>query len=184
VPGQPPVLRGERVILRPVEASDRRDLRSHLADPTVARWWGPPKPDIDVLDDWLETDSDTMVWTIEVEGRVAGSVQASEEIDPDYRHAGIDLFLGPDFQGKGIGTEAIRVLAGWLFQERGHHRLTIDPSAANERAIRAYTSVGFRPVGLMRQYERGADGTFHDGLLMDLLRDELRRPGQRDEPRA
>jgi aminoglycoside 6'-N-acetyltransferase len=33
--------------------------------------------------------------------------------------------------------------------------------------------VGFRPVGIMRQYERGTDGTFHDGLLMDLLRDEL-----------
>lgn len=25
----------------------------------------------------------------------------------------------------------------------------------------------------MRQYERGGDGQFHDGLLMDLLRDEL-----------
>jgi RimJ/RimL family protein N-acetyltransferase len=37
-----------------------------------------------------------------------------------------------------------------------------------------YTSVGFRPVGVMRQYERGGDGRFHDGLLMDLLRDELR----------
>ena len=30
-----------------------------------------------------------------------------------------------------------------------------------------------RPVGVMRQYERGGDGQFHDGLLMDLLRDEL-----------
>jgi aminoglycoside 6'-N-acetyltransferase len=66
------------------------------------------------------------------------------------------------------------VVARWLFEERGHHRLTIDPSAANERAIRAYTAIGFKPVGVMRRYERGPDGTFHDGLLMDLLRDELR----------
>ena len=63
-------------------------------------------------------------------------------------------------------------MARWLFDERGHHRLTIDPSAANARAIATYTAVGFRPVGLMREYERGPDGTFHDGLLMDLLRDE------------
>ena len=41
------------------------------------------------------------------------------------------------------------------------------------RAIRAYGKVGFRPVGAMRRYERGPDGTFHDGLLMDLLADEL-----------
>jgi aminoglycoside 6'-N-acetyltransferase len=40
-------------------------------------------------------------------------------------------------------------------------------------AIRSYAKVGFRPVGVMRQYERGGDGRFHDGLLMDLLRGEL-----------
>ena len=77
------------------------------------------------------------------------------------------------FQGRGAGTEAVRLLARYLFEQRGHHRLIIDPAAANERAIRSYTRVGFRPVGLMRQYERGPDGRFHDGLLMDLLRAEL-----------
>lgn len=156
-----------------MRARDHSRLRAFLRDPSVARWWGPPKQDVDVLDDWLETDPETTVWAIEVDGKVAGSIQASEEADPDYRYAGIDLFLGPEFQGQGLGTEAIRVLARWLFEERGHHRLTIDPSAANERAIRAYGAVGFKPVGLMRQYERGPDGRFHDGLLMELLREEL-----------
>jgi aminoglycoside 6'-N-acetyltransferase len=169
-----PPLSGERVLLRAVTAQDHDTLRSILADSSVARWWGLPKPGVDVLDDWLEADPDTTLWTIEVDGKVAGSIQAAEEADPDYRHAGIDLFLGPGFQGQGLGTEAIRVLARWLFDERGHHRLTIDPSAANERAIRAYSAVGFRPVGIMRRYERGPDGEFHDGLLMDLLRDDFR----------
>ena len=48
-----------------------------------------------------------------------------------------------------------------------------DPAAANHRAIRCYEKVGFRRVGVLRQYERGPDGRFHDGLLMDLLRPEL-----------
>jgi len=65
------------------------------------------------------------------------------------------------------------VLARHLFRERGHHRLTIDPALANERAIRAYERVGFRRVGVMREYERGADGSWHDGLLMDLLAREF-----------
>jgi aminoglycoside 6'-N-acetyltransferase len=51
---------------------------------------------------------------------------------------------------------------------------TIDPAAANEWAIRAYESVGFRRVGVMRQYWRGPDGAWRDGLLMDLLAEELR----------
>lgn len=139
----------------------------------MARWWGPARSDVDVAEDWLDADADTTVWTIEVGGAVAGSIQAAEEADPDYRHAGIDLFVGHAFQGRGLGSDAIRTVARWLFEARGHHRLTIDPAAANERAVRAYAAVGFRPVGIMRRYERGPDGAFHDGLLMDLLRDEL-----------
>lgn len=80
---------------------------------------------------------------------------------------------GSDWQGQGFGPEAIRVLARHLLAVRGHHRLTIDPAADNTRAIKAYERVGFKPVGVMRQYERGPDGTWHDGLLMELLADEL-----------
>lgn len=167
------VLRGSLVVLRPVDPADVAALRTHLQDPTVARWLGPVRPEEDVVGDWLGGDPDTISWTIEAAGEVAGSIQATEESEPDYRHAGIDLFLGPAFQGRGLGRDAIRTVARWLFEVRGHHRLTIDPSAANARAIRTYTAIGFRPVGIMRRYERGPDGTFHDGLLMDLLRDEL-----------
>jgi aminoglycoside 6'-N-acetyltransferase len=40
---------------------------------------------------------------------------------------------------------------------------------ANEPAIAAYTRVGFRPVGVMREYQRMPDGSWVDALLMDLL---------------
>ena len=108
-------------------------------------------------------------------GRWAGrrGIQYHEENDPRYRHAGIDIYLGSRFQGQGAGREAVALLARYLFEQRGHHRITIDPAAANDQAIRSYTKAGFRPVGVMRQYERGGDGHFHDGLLMDLLRGEL-----------
>jgi aminoglycoside 6'-N-acetyltransferase len=64
-------------------------------------------------------------------------------------------------------------MARHLFTDRGHHRLTIDPSARNQQAIRSYARVGFQPVGVMRRYWRGPDGTWLDALLMDLLVDEL-----------
>jgi aminoglycoside 6'-N-acetyltransferase len=77
-------------------------------------------------------------------------------------------------QNLGYGTEALRVVANYLLEERRHHRLVIDPAVANERAGRAYERVGFRPVGVMRQYSLGRDGESHDGLLMDLLAGEFR----------
>jgi len=86
----------------------------------------------------------------------------------------MDLFLATESQNQGLGRAALRLLARHLFAERGHHRLVIDPAASNARAIRAYEAVGFKPVGVMRMYERGPDRTFHDGMLMDFLAEELR----------
>jgi aminoglycoside 6'-N-acetyltransferase len=47
------------------------------------------------------------------------------------------------------------------------------PGVAAAAAIRCYERAGFRPVGIMREYERGAGGVWHDGLLMDLLASDL-----------
>lgn len=167
------ILTGERVVLRPPREDDTERLRIILLEPSVARWWGPTDP-ATVAEDWLEVEADDTVFVIELDGVVVGSIQYSEETDPDYRHAGIDLFLATDVQGQGVGPDAIRTVARYLIDVRGHHRLTIDPSAANERAVHVYSKLGFRPVGIQRLYERGPDGTFHDGLLMDLLADDLR----------
>jgi len=105
---------------------------------------------------------------------VRGMVQFGEEEEPHYRHASIDIFVDPSVHGSGIGRDAVRTLARHLVRDRGHHRLVIDPAADNEAAIRCYASVGFRPVGVMRRYEHDVDGPgWHDGLLMDLLADEL-----------
>jgi aminoglycoside 6'-N-acetyltransferase len=90
----------------------------------------------------------------------------------EYRHAALDVTLAGAHQGCGLGPEALRLVIRHLI-EQGHHRFTIDPAVANERAIRAYAKLGFKPVGVMRAYELGADGTWHDGLLMDLLAGEL-----------
>jgi aminoglycoside 6'-N-acetyltransferase len=143
-----------------------------LHEPEVARWWGVHDAER-VRDDLIEPE-DEVAYAIESGGELIGAVTYSEEPTPEYRHAGLDIFLTTDRQGRGLGSEALRLLARHLFDERAHHRLTIDPAAANERAIRAYERVGFRPVGVMREYERGPDGEWRDGLLMDLLPAELR----------
>jgi aminoglycoside 6'-N-acetyltransferase len=111
---------------------------------------------------------------IELEGDVVGAIQYDENDTPMYKSAGIDLFVTTPRHGQGIGTDAVRTLARYLIGERGHHRITIDPAADNAAAIRCYEKVGFRPVGVLRSYERGPDGSWHDGLLMDLLAAELK----------
>jgi aminoglycoside 6'-N-acetyltransferase len=78
----------------------------------------------------------------------------------------------------------VATLARHLVDDREHHRIVIDPAADNAAAVRCYTAVGFRPVGLMRRYERDpVTGQWHDGLLMDLLADDLVRPAGARAPR-
>lgn len=118
-------------------------------------------------------DDEAQTFVVQHEGRVVGAIQWSAEDEPDYRHASIDIYLDPRVHGRGVGADAVRTLARYLLTDKGFHRLVIDPAAANAAAIRCYSKVGFRPVGIMRQYERGADGTWHHGMLMDLLAGEL-----------
>lgn len=159
-----------RVELRPLDRSDLPVLTEILRQDGVRRWWGQHDAQ-DVEAEFLHGSAESL--GIAVDGELAGAVQFNEETDPDYRHASIDIFLGQRWQGQGHGPEALKLLASHLIHSRGHHRITIDPSADNIRAIRAYEKVGFRRVGVMRKYERGADGTWHDGLLMDLLAEDL-----------
>ncbi|MGC5017611.1 GNAT family N-acetyltransferase [Micromonospora sp. DT47] len=166
------MLRGRTVTLRPAAEADVPALAAIRATPEVRRWWrggedltGEVRADL--------ADDDLTVYAIEHDGRVVGAVHCYAEPDPDYRHAALDIFLDPAVRGTGLGRDAIRTLARHLIDDHGHHRLTIDPAAANTAAIRAYAKVGFRPVGIMRRYERAEDGTWHDALLMDLLADDL-----------
>ena len=153
------------IVLRALIAADAPELRRIRATPEVARWWGPAEDDFPLGD-----GDDVARLTIEVDGAVAGMVQFGEELDPKYRHASIDLFLDPALHGRGIGTEVVGRVVRQLIDDHGHHRITIDPAADNAAAIRTYEKVGFRPVGVMRRYERDVDGDgWHDGLLMELL---------------
>jgi aminoglycoside 6'-N-acetyltransferase len=168
---RPTLLRGLNVVLRPLRADDVERVTEIQAEPGVARWWGPPNKA--QLQRQANGGDDEKALAIEREGELVGLIQYHEENEPDFRHAGIDVFLAGRAQGHGLGTDAVRTLARYLIDERGHHRLTIDPAADNGVAIRAYKKVGFRRVGVMREYWRSPDGTWRDGLLMDLLAREF-----------
>jgi aminoglycoside 6'-N-acetyltransferase len=166
-----PVLRGERVTLRPITEPDLDALVAIIQSAGVREWWWN-SGDADQLRGDLPNGGNAFV--IEIDGEVAGWLGFEEELDPGYRHASVDISLDQRFQGQGAGPDAIRTAIRWLASERNHLRFTIDPSASNERAISAYEKVGFKPVGVLRRHEMGPDGSFHDGLLMDLLIEELR----------
>jgi aminoglycoside 6'-N-acetyltransferase len=164
-----PTLAGERVMLRPISEVDLEPLADIIREPSVARWWGEADEPERLRENLL---MDGAAWAIELDGQLAGWIGYTEETEPEYRSVGLDISLSSRFQGQGLGPDALRTAIRWLASERGHHRFTIDPNAANEPAIRAYSAVGFKPIGITRRSEL-IDGEWTDGLLMDLLIEEL-----------
>lgn len=158
------------MVLVPVAATHVAELRRILATEPVRRRWGEESSS----PRWPFDDPSSVRYAVLVGEAVRGMIQYTEEDEPAYRHASIDIFIDPAVHSRGVGRDLVRTLARHLVLDRGHHRLTIDPAVDNLAAIRCYAAVGFRPVGVMRRYERDLDGRgWHDALLMDLLAEEL-----------
>jgi aminoglycoside 6'-N-acetyltransferase len=173
-----PPLRGERVRLRALAEADVARVAEINALPEVARWWRPESADEirgNIADDELAA------WVVELDQELIGYAQAYEESEPDFRHAGLDLFLHPAAHGRGLGRDVVRTVVRHLLEERGHHRVVIDPALANETAIRTYEAVGFRRVGVLRRYWWDhVEERWTDGLLLDLLAGELQQHGDQN----
>lgn len=166
------MLAGDRIRLRALAESDAERVSEINALPEVARWWAPES--IDDIRAKITRD-DIAAWVVQLDGPVVGHVEAYEEPEPEFRHGGLDLYLHPAFHGRGLGRDVVRTVARHLLDDRGHHRVVIDPALANTTAIRAYEAVGFRRVGVMRRYWWDhVDERWADGLLLDLLAGELR----------
>jgi aminoglycoside 6'-N-acetyltransferase len=149
-------MRSGDLLLRRFGPADAEALAALFAEPEVKRWWA---------DDDYDREGG---WVVDVGGEVAGWVQYEEESYEWYPSVAFDIALTTRLHGRGYGRRALR-LAIEHFVSKGHHRFTIDPAVDNERAIRSYAAVGFRPVGVLRAYGRNPDGSWHDGLLMDLV---------------
>ncbi len=183
-------IEGTRLRLRPVEERDLPSLMVWVVEPDVLYWWDDEMADLeetraeflapdesDPRDGYIIEEREAggrPVGGRPVGGRPVGYIQWwHRSYDPHYHWtAGIDIFIGePDARDRGVGTEAVRMLLGYLFEVRKLHRVTIDPELGNARAIRSYQKAGFRLDGVLRHHEfiRGA---YIDTQMLSILEDE------------
>jgi RimJ/RimL family protein N-acetyltransferase len=79
-----------------------------------------------------------------------------------------------EYWGRGYGTDAMRVVLRFAFQELNLHRVSLSVFAYNERAVRSYVKAGFREEGRTRELML-REGTRHDVIEMGILREEWTR---------
>jgi aminoglycoside 6'-N-acetyltransferase len=125
------------VSLRRATGEDVDCLVAWHADPEVTRYWDDETFTRAEMEGRLAR-ADVEAWIVEESGEPVGYLQVHPE--------GLDMFLVPAARGRGIGPKAARAMARHLVDERGYARVTVDPYAWNETAVRAWARAGFVEV--------------------------------------
>ncbi|MEU9597474.1 GNAT family protein [Streptomyces sp. NPDC048109] len=184
-----PVLTGDRTVLRPFTEADAERMWEIVNDPEVAHFTGAPSRELTprVLRDWYGTrsaqpDRLDLAVTDPADGELLGEVVLHDWV-PEDRCCTFRTLIGPRGRGRGVGTEATRLIVGHAFGELGLHRVQLDAYAHNRRAIRVYEKVGFVREGVRREVEQ-RDGVWVDEVLMAVLDHEWAvHRGHPDVPR-
>jgi aminoglycoside 6'-N-acetyltransferase len=134
-------VRGEQTTLRPVEATDVDLLVAWHADPDVSRYWDDERFTREAMLERLGRP-DVAPYIVLAEGSPIGYLQ----VWWDTGGGGLDMFLVPSARGGGLGPDAGRAMAQHLLDEHGWTRVTVDPYAWNEQALRGWRNAGFVEV--------------------------------------
>ena len=141
------LVRGRLTSLRPAGTDDVDRLVAWHVDPEVARYWDDETFTHAEMEERLARE-DVEAWIIEEGHEPVGYLQVHPE--------GLDMFLIPPARGRRLGPDAARAMAEHLLRERGRERVTVDPYAWNEGAVRAWQRAGFVEVS---RHEAGGDYT-------------------------
>jgi RimJ/RimL family protein N-acetyltransferase len=175
------LIRGRRVVLRGPERRDIETFRRLGVDPEIERLFGSSavrrreltSAEAHALYDEMVADPNAHQWVIEVHGAAIGTARL-HSLNPEERRASYAIgILSAEHLGRGLGTEATRLILGYAFDVLRLHRVAARVLDFNERAIASYAKCGF----VIEGRERGSavvDGVPRDDLLMGLLEDEYR----------
>lgn len=160
---------GPAVELRAPVQDDLEPLYAILQEPEVAFWWvGFSKER--TQREFIDAPETTRV--IEVAGECAGALYVLRGEDPEYPTTVMHLFIGTRFRGRRIGEEALALAIRHEFAN-GITRITLDPNEHNDGAIRSYERLGFKRIGVLRDYQVRPGGALEGAMFLDLTRSDF-----------
>ncbi|MNV26265.1 Spermidine N(1)-acetyltransferase [compost metagenome] len=177
----PPVrlLEGEQVYLRPISLEDTELYFRTLFDPETRRLTGTARSfNREFIAGYIERKSQDqsgllLLIALRENDAAIGDI-ALQDMDALSRSANIRIAINDaEHQGKGYGSEALRLMLDYGFGICNLHRIELNVYAYNERAQRCYEKVGFRQEGVQRDV-LFYNHQYHDSILMSMLEDEYR----------
>jgi len=181
-----PTLTGQRVTLRAVQPKDEQARLSLGWHAAIERNYGHQAQTRQMTPAearaWYErqqaraADPSGRYWVIEAEGHLVGVAFLDSLKEADRKaHFVIGMFA-PSHMGRGLGTEATRLVLDHVFRSMNLHRVDLRVLAFNDGAIASYRKCGFVQEGRERE-SCWLGGQWHDDIIMGVLNTELPGPG-------
>ena len=174
------VLKGKKVVLRPIRLSDAERFVKWFNDPLVNKFLLLREMDLKEERKWIREmvkypPKDNLHFCIDTnEGVHIGAVSLGG-INKFHRHATFGIMIGDkNFWNNGYGTEASRLILDYGFKKFKLHRVGLDVYSYNQRAIKVYKRLGFKPEGKKREHAKW-NGKFYDALTMGILENEWKK---------
>lgn len=168
------MLIGERIELRAVEVADYALLWRWLNNPEVMQYWGRPGntvslPQVARDEEALAARDSSYKYIIQT--RDAEPIGQIDYYDLDWRQrsAWTSIMIGDsEYWSGGYGTDAMRTLLRYLFEQLALHRVTLTVHESNTRAQRSYEKNGFVAEGVLREWQY-FNGQWVNGIIMSVL---------------
>ncbi len=176
------MIRGERVVLRPVEERDYPLIHTWQNHPEVWFWMDYERPFSleDIAEGEARARAEGHPFVIEAEGRPIGRIGLNQFRARD-RICSLYVYIGDPTAGrKGYGQDAITTLLAYAFDRLDLHMIELWCLAANEQAVESYRACGFVQEGTLRD-RSFKDGRWHDRVIMSITREEFGSPRRAGE---
>ncbi len=168
------------VELGPVESGDLRMMRDWRNDPAIWRWCRQNDLISDIMQArWFESqDKDPTIHMYMILGRetahprglIRMGVCGLTSHDKNNRTAELSLYIGPEFQKKGLSKPTFKTLMRHGFENLNLHSIWCECFSGNP-VIGVVKGVGFKPDGVKREaYFK--DGKYVDAELFSILEKE------------
>lgn len=176
---QKPVLKTERLLLRPLKPEDTSDLREWTGDASLYRYWGKRAGKHDKNPELLFLHPDkkpakSFHWGIicQKDQKVIGEFWVY--LIENNRMAKISYRLSPAYQGNGYMAEAAKCVAEFCFTHTELRRLWTDVDIRNTASWKTLEKAGFTREGCIRQGKMVS--SWCDYYLYGLLKEDLPAP--------
>lgn len=178
----PPVLQTDRLILRPVTASDAAAVFMYASNPRLTRFTLFETHETIEDSRWFveeyrqsryaikEPDPFGIVLKSDSLGSMIGGIGAHWVSQPNWTME-IGYSIAEPYWGKGLTTEAIRAVVPYVFSEYPVERLQARVFLGNDASERVLAKTGFTREGVLRSLVFRRD-RWWDIVMYSLLRDE------------